>query len=184
MSYDFRLFKRTGEDLHETARAGSESFPSLPPDPQKEALKRRVADALIARNPQLEVFQFDYEAIAKSRKITVEQARLQFRHLELNGPQEDTNGIQITLFDDEASVTVPFWHKGDKAADTFREIWSCLEIISREAGYLIYDPQTDRIFDTSAGFDGALACYTGIVGRIQQKPSVSHTAKKPWWRFW
>src|SRR2546421_82577 len=83
-------------------------------------------------------------------------------NLELNGPREGANGIQITLFDDEASVTVPFWHKGDKAAHTFREIWSYLEIISREAGYLIYDPQIDRISDASAGFGDALTCYTGV----------------------
>lgn len=185
MSYDFRLFKRkAGEDPLVTAHADSDGFPTTPPDPQKEALKRRVADALIARNPRLEIFQFDYDAVAKSQKITVEQARLQFRHFELNGPREGANGIQITLFDDEASVTVPFWHKGDKAADTFREIWSYLEIISREAGYLIYDPQIDRISDASAGFDDALACYTGVVGQMQQKLPSSRTAKKPWWRFW
>ncbi len=184
MSYDFRLFKRkAGEDPLVTAHADSDGLPTTPPDPQKEALKRRVADALIARNPRLEIFQFDYDAVAKARKITVEQARLQYRHFELNGPREGANGIQITLFDDEASVTVPFWHKGDKAADTFREIWSYLEIISREASYLIYDPQTDRVFDTSAGFDEALARYTGVVSQIQQKPPVSRTAKKPWWRF-
>jgi hypothetical protein len=185
MSYDFRLFKRkAGEDPLVTAHADSNGLPTTPPDPQKEALKRRVADALIARNPRLEIFKFDYDAVAKSQKITVEQARLQFRHFELNGPREGANGIQITLFEDEASVTVPFWHKGAKSADIFREIWSYLEIISREAGYLIYDPQIDRVSETSAGFDDTLACYTGIVGQIPQKSPSSRTAKKQWWRFW
>jgi hypothetical protein len=185
MSYDFRMFKRkAGEDPLVTAHADSDGLPTTPPDPQKEAFKRRVADALIARNPRLEIFQFDYDAVAKSQKITVEQARQQFRHFELNGPREGANGIQITLFDDEASVTVPFWHKGDKAADTFREIWSYLEIISREASYLVYDPQIDRVLDTSAGFDDSLACYRGVVGQMQQKLPSSRTAKKPWWRFW
>ena len=66
-------------------------------------MKRRVADALIAHNPKLEVFQFGYEEIAEFEKITVKQARRKYRHLELNGPEEGTNGIQITLFDDEAS---------------------------------------------------------------------------------
>ena len=88
----------------------------------------------MARNPQLKVFQFDHAAVAKSQKISEELASIRFRRLELNGPEENCNGIQITLFDDEASVTVPFSHEGDKAADTFREIWSYLEVISREAG--------------------------------------------------
>lgn len=164
MSYDFRLFKRrAGEDPHVTAQRDSEEFAATPLDPQKEALKRRVADALITHNPKLEVFQFGYEEIAKHEKISVEEARLKYRHLELNGPEEDSTGIQITLFDDEASVTVPFWHKGDQATDTFRKIWSYLEIISRETGYLIYDPQIDRVFEPATSFEDALACYSGVV---------------------
>jgi hypothetical protein len=39
-----------------------------------------------------------------------------------NGPTEETNGIEITLFDDEASVTVPFWHQGAAARRVFEEI--------------------------------------------------------------
>ncbi len=185
MSYDFRLFKRKAdEDPLDTARAHSDALPSTPPDPQKEALKRRVADALIARNPELHVFQFDYAAVAKSQKISEDEARIRFRHLELNGPEEDCNGIQITLFDDEASVTVPFWHEGDKAADTFREIWSYLEIISRETGYLIHDPQIDRVIDPSAGFDDALTCYSGAMRQIHKTLPVGGTERRPWWKFW
>lgn len=185
MSYDFRLFKsRAGEDALVPAKADSDGLPTTPPDPQKEALKRRVADALIAHNPQLHVFQFDYDVVAKSQKISVEEARLKFRHLELNGPEEDCNGIQITLFDDEALVTVPFWHKGDKAADTFREIWRYLEIISREAGYLIHDPQIDRVLDPSAGFDDALSCYTGAMRQRHQTLATSSAERRPWWKFW
>ncbi len=185
MSYDFRLFQRkAGEDPLVTAHADSDGLPTTPPDPQKEALKHRVADALIARNPRLEIFQFDYDAVAKTLRVSVEDARLKYRHLELNGPSDGTNGIQITLFDNEASVTVPFWHDGDKAADTFREIWNCLEIISREAGYLIYDPQVDQIIEPSAGFDAALARYTGTVRQMRQKLPRGSAEKKPWWKFW
>jgi hypothetical protein len=170
MSYDFRLFKRkAGEDPLVTAQTESGGFPTTPPDPQKEAIKRKVADALIAHNPELEVSQFDYDVIARQQKISVEQARLRYRHLELNGPAENFNGIQIMLFDDEASVTVPFWHAGDKAADTFREIWNYLDILNRESGYLIYDPQIDRVIDPSTGFDDALACYSGAMRQIRQR---------------
>lgn len=151
MSYDFVLLKpRDGEDPRVTAQEYSQEFPSTPLDAQKEALKRRVADALINHNPQLEVFEFGYDQIAKLEKISLEEARGKYRHLELNGPEDDGKGIQITLFDDEASVTVPFWHVGSKVEDIFREIWSYLKIIGREAGYVIYDPQIDRIIDPRA----------------------------------
>lgn len=185
MSYDFQLFKpKPGEDPLVTAHAESDGPPTTPPDPQKEALKRRIADALIAHNPKLEIFQFGYDSIAKIENISVEQARVKFRHLELNGPEEDSNGIQITLFDDEASVTVPFWHEGDSASDTFREIWTYLEIISREAGYVIYDPQIDRTIDPTAGFDDALACYTGTMKRIGETFPAGKRGRRPWWKFW
>jgi len=185
MSYDFRLFKRRAdEDPHETAQRDSEELAATPLDPQKESLKRSVADALIAHNPKLEVFQFDYDKIAEFEKISVEAARLKHRHLELNGPEEECNGIQITLFDDEASVTVPFWHEGDKAADTFHEIWSYLEIIGREAGYLIYDPQVDRVIDPSAGFEEALTCYVGTMRQIHAALPVDGSERRPWWKFW
>ena len=182
MSYDFRLFKRrAGEDPDVTAQRDSEEFGSTPPDPQKEALKRKIADALIAHNPKLEISRFDYDALAKHEKISVEEARSKYRHVELNELEEDCNGIQITLFDDEASVTVPFWHEGDEARETFRKIWDYLEIISRESGYLIYDPQIDRVIEPSAGFDAALACYTGA---MQQLSQTVGTQQKPWWKFW
>jgi len=185
MSYDFQLFKRkSGENPHETGRAGPDGLPSTPPEPQKEALKRKVADALIAHNSQLEVFQFDYAAIAKSQKITEEQARIKFRYLELNGPEEDCNGIQITLFDDEASVKIPFWHEDNGVAEIFREVWSYLEIISRETGYLIYDPQIDRVIEPSAGFDDALACYSRARREIRKTLPMNSSGRRPWWRFW
>jgi hypothetical protein len=183
MSYDFRLFApKTGEDPLITVKTDS-GLPTTPPDLQNEARKRRIADSLIAHNPQLHLFQIDYHAVAKSQKISVEMARLKFRHLELNGP-DNGNGIQITLFDDEASLTVPFWHKGDKARDTFREIWSYFEIISREAGYLIYDPQIDRVLDPSEGFEDSLSCYTGAVRTIHEVLPPGGAARKSWWKFW
>ena len=185
MSYDFILFKRrAGEDPRVTAKRDSAEFAGTPPDPQKEALKRRVADALIARNPKLEIFEFDYDRIAKLHKITVDEARLMYRYLELNEPEDETNGIQITLFDDEASVTVPFWHEDEEAEGVFREIWSYLEIISREAGYLIYDPQTDRVLDAAAGIDEALLHYSGAMQQINESLPASRKDEKPWWKFW
>src|SRR6185369_7840661 len=48
--------------------------------------------------------------------------RLFRKGIELNGPAEESNGIQITLFDDEASVTVPFWHHGAAARRVFEDL--------------------------------------------------------------
>ena len=182
MSYDFRLFRpKPGEDPIVTARCEADDFPDTPPDPEKEVLKRRIADALIAHNPRLEVFQVNFEEIARIRKMSVDEARLRFRHLELNTPEDDPTGIQITLWDDDASVTVPYWHEGPEAANVFRVIFSQMEIICREAGYLVYDPHVDRVFDPATGFENALACYRDTIRKVR---SIAPASENPWWKFW
>src|SRR5215470_17978738 len=100
MSYDIHLFKpdagESADEAFERLFVESEDLDDEPPSSGKEALKEKLANALIAANPLLERFQFDYAAVAKSLKTTEEQARLEWRHIELNGP-EDGNGIQITI---------------------------------------------------------------------------------------
>ena len=183
MSYDLRLIKpKPGEDPLVTAESESEEIGTTPPDPTKEAAKRRVADGLIDKNPKLRVFQFDYGKVAEFKKITVDEAKLRFRHLELNGPEEGCNGIQITLFDDEASVTVPYWYTLERATETFREIWDYLEIMTRETGY---DPQVGRILDLASDFEEVVSAYSGTVGQVQKKFGVTERKpQKPWWQFW
>jgi aminoglycoside 6'-N-acetyltransferase I len=133
-------------------------FSSTPPDSRKEVLKRRVAERLIARNPQLQLYQFPYEKIAQFEKISLEETRRKYRHLELSGP-EGGNGIQVTLWDDEALLTLPFWHELEKAEGAFLELWNYADIVCRETGYAVYDPQMERKLDPSAGYEEALANY-------------------------
>jgi len=185
MSYDFHLFKpRAGEDPLVTARRGSRLDQNTPLNPKREAMKRKTADALVAHDPNLEIFQMDYEKIASFQKITVEQARLKFRHLELNGPEDDESGIQITLFDDEAAVAVPFWHEGKQAEESFRQIWNYLKIIHQETGFLVYDPQIDRVIDPASGYETALNCYTGVVRNFEKILPPAAKSEKPFWKLW
>jgi hypothetical protein len=115
MSYDFRLFPaRKDEDPLATARQEEEEFSITHFDPEREAIKREVASALIAINPAFEPFQFDYAEIAKFEGTSIDEASLKHRHIELNGP-DNGNGIQITIYEDEAALTVPYWHEGAKA---------------------------------------------------------------------
>lgn len=191
MSCDFRLIKpKPGVDPLEIAHSDSEEIRGQP-DPEKELLKHKVAEALVARNPQLVPFKFNHEAIALKLKISVAEAQIRFRHVELSNPGKDTNGILISLFDDEASVTVPYWHNGERADAVFREIWGYLEILRREAGYLVFDPQLDCILDPAADCADSVACYAGGVdmrskiiaakSNQSQKPAAKN---KPWWKLW
>ncbi len=182
MSYDFRLcLPQEGRSSKEIATADAEGLVIADPVPAKEERKRRVAAALKVRNPTLEPFAFGFEEIAKLEKTCVAEAKKKYRHIELNGP-DGGNGIQIMLFDDEASVSVPYWHQGEKARKVFEEIWGYIEVIQLEGGYFTYDPQIDRILDLKADFIAAIECYQrvsgGVAARFPQKEP------KPWWKFW
>ena len=182
MSYDFRLcLPQAGRSREEIATADEEDLGITDPVPAKEERKQRISAALTARNPALEPFTFGFDEIADLEKITVEEAKKKYRHIEMNGP-EGSNGIQITLFDDEASVTVPYWHQGAAARQVFEEIWSYLEIIEREGGFFTYDPQIERVLDLQKDFEASLSCYDRVSRDLAEEFAVPQ--KKPWWRFW
>jgi hypothetical protein len=170
MSYDFTLFLRQpGVEPLLTAQAkqdeeSEEINPGLPVA-AKEARKRSIAAALKQADPALEVFPFDFEEIARFQNITVEEAKIHFRHMELNGP-EGGPGIQITLSDDGASLTVPYWHKDKHAKAVFARIWEYLRVIQKVGGYQIYDPQMECIVDLASNLEDATKCYTDVVKRV------------------
>ena len=182
MSYDFRLcLPQVGRSREEIATADAEDRGITDPVPAKEERKGRVSAALTAHNPALERFVFGFDKIAEFEKISVDEAKKKHRHIELNGP-EGGNGIQVMLFDDDASVTVPYWHHGAAARRVFEEIWSYFEIMEREGGFFTYDPQIERVLDLKKEFEAALSCYDRASRRVAERLPARH--KKRWWEFW
>lgn len=182
MSYDFHFFTpREGVDVRDTIESEDGQVARGPRDPKIEAKKRKVADALIARDPQLELFKPDFDEIAKLHKIRVDEAFDRHRHLELNDAAVKTSGIQITFFDESASLTIPYWHKDADARRILEQSWRYIDIICRETGYEVFDPQLDRVIDVNA-FDEVLRCYAGATARMEDK--LGRAPKKPWWKFW
>lgn len=193
MSYDLHLVpSRPGTDALNAARAllaqdEKEINPGLPV-PDKEAKKQRLATALIEANPQLAVFEFGYAAIAAQKGLTEEDARMRYRHLELNGP-EDGNGIQVTLYDDTIDIAVPYWHQPGAAESVFEEIWRYLELLERDGGFAIYDPQLDRMLNLAVDRLAVLERYGTVVAQMPQitaHQTAAHIGprSKPWWKFW
>jgi hypothetical protein len=191
MSYDIYLFKpdngESADEAFERLFDESDDFSLSPASPQSEALKEKIAAALLTANPILERFQFDYAAVAKVLKTTEEEARIQWRHIELNGP-EDGNGIQIEINDDKASITIPYWHEGFKAQSVFEEVWRYLEVFRTEADYLAYDPQLYRPLDLSDDRSEVVDRYSGVMSSIKAEITAAGATisgpSKPWWKFW
>lgn len=166
MSYDLYQFKpEAGVDPFETVERlffeESEEINPGPPRSEKEKRKRALADALIKLNPRFEIFPFGFSEIAEMEGIPEAEARVKYRHLELNGA-EDGNGIQITLYDDSTSITVPYWHSGEKARETITEIWSYLALVEKEAGYVTFDPQIEKILNLSSDLPTVIETYEDV----------------------
>jgi hypothetical protein len=181
MSYQLHLLGSTeaGAHLLSAARARFDPEAVGAPDPLKEARKRRIADRLRAITPQFEPFKLDYQRIAVSQGISEEEARRRFRHIELDGPKNGS-GVHITLFDDTAVLTVPYWHEGLGANKVFKEVWQYLLIFEKE-GFQPYDPQLGRLLNLDVEFENVLRNYVSVTGRFL--PSTA-APRKPWWKIW
>lgn len=148
--------------------------------------KDRIVTALITHNPRLERFQFDYNKIAESQKITEAEARARFQHVELN-PPEGGLAIQLTVYNDRVFVSFPYWYKGEKANGVFAECSEYLRVIRRTAGFFAYDPQVGTAFDPEkTELVDSKRSYEKIVNDLPKIAAQASAQKKlkAWWKFW
>jgi hypothetical protein len=176
-----------------TRELGEDEFHTGEPVPENEARKQAIARALIAADPELTVFPFDYAEIARFSRISESEARLRYRRLELNGPEHGP-GIQITLHDDTASVTLPYWHEAVTARQVWLRAWSYLQVLEREGGFRTYDPQLEVVLDLTSSIETLLDQYGYGVRHTQEiaesyasggaSQAAADSQEKPWWKFW
>jgi hypothetical protein len=83
VSYDLHLFRPVpGEDhLATTERCLPPEFEKAPIEPAKEALKRKIASALMAHDPVLQIFPLDHAPIAEHFKISSAESALRSRYI-------------------------------------------------------------------------------------------------------
>jgi hypothetical protein len=189
MSYDFQLLPRTrvAEFLARFEEQTAEDDLEINPGPvvaEREAWKAKVLAAVIAAEPRFEPFQFGFSEIAEMYGISESQARVRYRHVELNLPEDDPTGIQIILSDDTASLTVPYWHTGTAAKSVFEQIWSYMSVLEVAGDLATHDPQLGRVIELRNDFEEVLARYLGVSTRLPEIIAQSNRAKKPWWKFW
>jgi len=185
MSYEIYCYKSAlGEPDVEEAHSVIEVDEERPVFVRTE-LKTSLANALIEFDPTLEKFEFDYEKIAKQRNITLDEAKIQYSHIELNTPL-DALSVQIEIFDDNVAISTPYWYSGDEAKSTFAKIDEYTKVIHQIAGYFVYDPQTERVFDPSTSHLTDISTYTDTTKKVRQIGSElqKKSEKKLWWKFW
>ena len=185
MSYDIYFYKsRLGRPNLEEAQTVIEVDEETETISDSET-KLKITKALIDYNPRLESFEFDYEEIAKFQGTTIDEAKQAFSHIELNTPEGDL-ATQITIFDNNVSITVPYWYSGDKAIEVFNKIYDYAKVIRQTAGYFVYDPQIDKVFNPLTENLFGLEVYQSMTGHAEKMKTeqTQKKDKKPWWKFW
>lgn len=185
MSYDFYCYRPKSDQPNAQealAAIQSEENQVYRDDEEARATKQKIANALVACNPKLEPFKFDYNEISKSMSLTVEQARAQWNHIELNPPEGDL-AIQAWVHWDHVSFAIPYWYSGSKADEVFQQLAAYVRVVREAAGFFAYDPQTDRAFDPALDNIGSHDEYDRVVTNL---PAIiaQGTKKKPWWKLW
>ena len=129
-----------------TTEAEERRLPA-PLDPEKERQKQALVTALVTGCPELEGAAPDSAALARAENISEEDARHRFHWWTVSGPEEGA-GIVITLYDDYVSLDL------SSAAGTdedWEDVWRYLEILVREGGFVVWDPQGPNLVDLAAG---------------------------------
>jgi hypothetical protein len=181
MSYALVLFRPdAGIDPRTLAR--EETLEDGARDPAKEAAKRRLADALIAHDRRLEERERDYDEVSSLHKLRADHAYQRLRCVELTDASPGGSGVQVTLFDDHAAVTIPHWHEGAAARTQLARVWRYLDIICEATGYEVFDVELDRAIARGA-FEDVLASYERATARVRGIAEPVRR-RRPWWKFW
>lgn len=143
MSYDLYVFNSGGGDPGERWREIAKAVETMSwpaPTAAGEQSKHEIADQLVAFDPTLERFVPDPARMAAVQGITEDEARRIYRYVELNG-----EAVQITVSDDYASLSFPYWESSDRD-ELRRSITGFCGVIQRAAGWnTIFDPQLERV---------------------------------------
>lgn len=188
MSYDLRLARprpdTSLEQLFERIMTDQESDEAAPTDPSVERFKAQIAASILADLPRMTQFEFDHADIAAMLQCTEDEARRRFRHIELN--QDDT-GAQITIYDEQISMSLPYGHEGAAAWEALGQLGSVCHALAERWGFVTFDPQLGRIVDWDADMGAVVAAYSRVTSAsasVESEDAPAETAVKPWWKFW
>ncbi|MFD4722070.1 hypothetical protein ACFWOY_22450 [Streptomyces sp. NPDC058423] len=124
MSYDiYFLSRRDGQSWDEVLEAMENAAEDSEPIPAEllEAWQRIVPQARTLLG-DVDITEYEQES----------------RDLSHSG-----TGIDLSVFGDEVSITVPYWHVGDGAATVLGKLFALSAIVEKETSLTAYDPQVE-----------------------------------------
>lgn len=119
MSYDFTLFRPkpglNGQEAYEQYLQDWHLRKDEKPDAAGKEQIRLLAGKILAGAPHLDIFDGIEPTIEGSGS-----------HIELTNLE---NGIQISIYEQEAFITMPYWHTQEEANTALKELWTYLRVI-------------------------------------------------------
>ncbi|WP_432080427.1 hypothetical protein [Streptomyces sp. WAC 04229] len=125
MSYDiYFLSRRDGQSWDEVLEAMEEAAERSDPIP----------DYLLEA----------WDRIVPQARILLGEGDITEHEQESRDLSHSATGIDLSVFGNEVSVTVPYWHAGDDAAVVLGKVFALSAIVEKETGLNAYDPQMER----------------------------------------
>ena len=134
------------EKIAESLNQAEIDRPPRAQDPEAQRRKRALTDALLAAYPELVGGEPDYARLAAALRIPEDEARRAHHDWEIDGPH-DGAGIQITLYDTWIHISM----QSTGLEGDWEELWGYLEVLVREGGFVVFDPQASDVVDLAAG---------------------------------
>ncbi|MFG3486343.1 hypothetical protein [Streptomyces sp. NPDC047972] len=149
MSYDIYFLSRdkgqSWDDVLEAAEAKAGNNDPIP-DELLEAWQRIVPQARVLLG-NVDITEYEQEPRDLSHSDT---------------------GIDLSVFGDEVSITVPYWHTGDRAAAVLGKLFALSAVVEKETGLTAYDPQVEMpLAETSP--DQAMSIMSGVTTDLRNR---------------
>ncbi len=135
MSYDLQAFLLPPGGDPEEALEALETDLDRPPTGEERDRMTRLAKALQATVASLEA-GYPEDAIELS---------------------EDR--FQVSVYANEAMISIPYWFDGAEAREVLAVALECARAIRETAGFVVWDPQLDRLLDERATVDELAEAY-------------------------
>lgn len=153
--------------------------------PANTETKLKIATALLRHNPRLQSSAFDPGEIESTQGQGIDEAQKSLGIIQLNTADDELT-TQILINNDSVSISVPYWYSGHDAQEIFKTISEYTKVIGKTAGYFVFDPQTETVYDPltqePTGFD-TYERTTLQMAHTDSEQALNKT-KKPWWKFW
>lgn len=86
--------------------------------------------------------------------------------IELNS---QTSGLQIGIYKDQVSLSVPYWYKANKATQIFKIVWSIMRRVQQKTGFHPVDMQVGKVLalNRPGDFKDVISVYLHTVGQVR-----------------